>query len=262
MMRRGSFLGARLVLGVVVFAAATALAAAEEFRPQGVYVLSPFHADECRAATTESSRQLALDPESFHWRRIRAEAMLCDGLANEDPRRLLEAAASFRELEKERAGDLHVLIGIADAVRRRFPGSPEAAEALERALSMVPAEARHLREYLGSNLASVRQNLSACDGRESTAARHEPCVSRGEDDLDAALREHEAAPPTVHDQLEQAELLLLAGRLVEARERHRGALGDGAPEPGERERAVISARLIQLDALLQAHDNQSPGGER
>lgn len=243
-------------LAGVMLCASPLLADGGEFLPKGVYVLNPLHPDECAAAWSEAAYQLELDSQSFHWRRVRAEAVLCDGLARSDPGALIEAAIQFRSLAEEARDDLDVLIGLADAVRRRFPASPEAADALTRALASVSPEASDLRTYLGSNLASVLQNLEACPKDEDGGI----CIQRGQADLDRALS-RSLDLDSARGLVERAEILYLAGRFREAIENYQQAL-----EPQQRgltgeEKAAVADRLKQAQELLRRPHNHSPGGK-
>jgi hypothetical protein len=93
---------------------------------------SPFHPDECVPAILEAERQLGMSPGALRWERILAQGFLCLGL-KDDPAALDRAAAIFRAVLAKAPKDIQAQLGLADALRKRAPLSPEALAELNRA---------------------------------------------------------------------------------------------------------------------------------
>ncbi len=245
---------------VLTFCAPPLTIAAEtaESQPSGVYVNNPLHPEECDSAQQEAARQLRENPGSAYWQRVEAEALLCSGLAADDPVALDEAAVRFRELVRGNSGDVHVVIGLADAVRRRYPASAEAATTLEQALAVVRPEARDLHGYLAANLASVRLSQAACTQSVRTRpvqSYADVCIQESAFRIAEALELLGADPLRQTDPaqwlVQEGELLRWSGQLAASARRFRSALQ--LPGLDERRRESITIRLRQTEALMSRH---------
>jgi hypothetical protein len=124
---------------------------------------SPFHPDECVPAILEAQRQLGMNPGAGRWQRILAQGFLCMGL-KDDPVALDRAAAIFRAVLAKAPEDIPAQVGLADALRRRAPLSPEALAELNRAQQLVEHRAEPVPPRLGRYVA---ENLVALDRRRS-----------------------------------------------------------------------------------------------
>lgn len=118
----------------------------------------PFHPDECVAAILEARRQLGMNPGSLRWQRVLAQGFLCMGL-KDDPVALDRAAAIFRAVLATAPEDIQAQVGLADALRKRAPLSPEALAELDRARQLIEDSAGpvppQLGRYVGENLVAL-----------------------------------------------------------------------------------------------------------
>lgn len=216
-------IGAALLVLVGIPAPATGV------EPRGLYVVPPFHPEECEAASAEARRQLERKPASPRWRRICAEAQLCAGARDHNPRLLQLAAIGFRRLAASESGasDPHVAIGLADALRLLSPASPAAVAALGRAVALADAPA--VRSYLEANLAAVRANAAGCAARSQPPRRYaDVCVQGGAAQTAQALALLDRDPLRQRDPIgwmvERAEVLRRAGHLASAAALHRAVV--------------------------------------
>ena len=215
--------------GAILLLTASVAALGSEHR--GLYVVAPFHPEECEAAFVQALQQIQRDPGSERWKRVCAEAQLCAGVRDHNPRLLRMAADEFRRLSIETPDlrDQHLAMGLADALRLLYPASSEAIAALEDALAMAPDNARSVRSYLESNVAAVRANAAGCNGRPDPPESYlDVCVHRGPAEIESALTLLEKDRAQLMDDIdwmrERAELLIRAGRLAEAVTLHREAV--------------------------------------
>jgi len=133
---------------------------------------SPFHPDECLAAIAEARRQFAMHGTTLRWQRVLGQGFLCMGL-KDGPLALDQAAATFRAVLAKDPDDLTAQVGLADAVRRRTPLSPDALAQLRKAQRLLAAHPqtagpRYLDSYLAENVHALEQRRSQSQNETTT----------------------------------------------------------------------------------------------
>lgn len=142
------------LIGAVLWAAPLRAEPAFSYR-------SPFHPEQCDLAIARGRRAIERDASDARGRLLLGEGLLCRGL-QDDPWALECAIAELHLVVAQRPDDLFAQLALADAVRKRYPLSAEAAGELERARALLErndfgAARDDLATYISENLAAVRQ---------------------------------------------------------------------------------------------------------
>jgi hypothetical protein len=155
---------------------------------------TPFHEEQCERAARFAERKRARSPTSSRGPLIAAEALLCEGL-DDDPWALDAAIAALRQVAARRPGDFFAQLDFADALRKRFPCSAEALQALERARTLLArtdlgAAQAEMSAYIAENAAAVAQQRGralALLEAHKLAVANQPVVASDTNEVAAAL---------------------------------------------------------------------------
>ncbi len=153
---------------------ASRLSAAE---PVAYSFQNPLHPRQCDRAIHFSERRLANDQASIKWRMVLAEGFLCKGL-EDDPWALEAAISLFREIVAEQPSNVFARLELADALRKQFPLSDEAEQAVRGAGELLEkADVGAARESL---VGYVDQNAAALAAQRARAI---PSIENGEEEF-------------------------------------------------------------------------------
>lgn len=138
--------------------------------PRALTFRSVLHPDECVPAIRESRRRISLDGGNRRWSRIRAEAYLCLGLAD-DPVALRIAIELFEAILSDDSDNLPARLGLAEALAKRAPLADETLVALGVAEALTrPTGSEWVQSYTSENRAALLQR------REQIASLEEELV--------------------------------------------------------------------------------------